>query len=134
MLQVLVTISQKFCCRKEPWGYAKVIYKKRVEKKMNKCPRYFKQWVLIPAEKRREMNKIAHVFLQKYFQVSKQIYVFKEYSRIRLATIYIHHTSTHMHILIWLYDWTLFGSIVWLYNICIASMLFRVITIPISST
>ena len=35
MLQVLVAISQKFCCRKETWGYAKVIYKKkkRVEKK-----------------------------------------------------------------------------------------------------
>ena len=38
MLQVLVAISQKFCCRKEAWGYAKVIQKKdkrkkRVEKK-----------------------------------------------------------------------------------------------------
>jgi hypothetical protein len=30
-----------------------------------------------------------------------------------------------MHILIWLYDSTLFGSEVWLYNICIASMLFH---------
>ena len=28
MLQVLVAISQKFCCRKETWGYAKVIHKK----------------------------------------------------------------------------------------------------------
>jgi hypothetical protein len=37
------------------------------------------------------------------------------------ATIYIHHICTHMHILIWLYDLTLFGSIVWLYNICFAS-------------
>ena len=35
MLQVLVTISQKFCCRKEAWGYAKVIYKKR-EKRIEK--------------------------------------------------------------------------------------------------
>ena len=33
MLQVLVAISQKFCCRKEAWGYAKVIHKKRKEKK-----------------------------------------------------------------------------------------------------
>ena len=33
MLQVLVTISQKFCCRKETWGYAKVIHKKEKEKK-----------------------------------------------------------------------------------------------------
>ena len=29
MLQVLVTISQKFYCKKEAWGYAKVIHKKR---------------------------------------------------------------------------------------------------------
>ena len=59
------------------------------------------------------------MFSCKYFQVSKERYAFKEHSRIRLATIY----STHMHILIWLYDSTLFGSVVWLYNICIASML-----------
>jgi hypothetical protein len=35
MLQVLVAISQKFCCRKEAWEYAKFIHKKekkRVEK------------------------------------------------------------------------------------------------------
>jgi hypothetical protein len=35
------------------------------------------------------------------------------------AIIYIHHISTHIHILIWLYDLTLW-SIVWFYNICIA--------------
>ena len=28
MLQVLVAISQKLCCRKEAYGYAKVIHKK----------------------------------------------------------------------------------------------------------
>ena len=28
MLQVSVAISQKFCCGKETWGYAKVIEKK----------------------------------------------------------------------------------------------------------
>jgi hypothetical protein len=28
MLQVLVVISQKFCCREEACGYAKVIHKK----------------------------------------------------------------------------------------------------------
>ena len=61
MLQILVAISQKFCCRKEAWGYAKVIHKtkerkeKRVEKKMDKCPRYLKQWVLrCPPEKKRD--------------------------------------------------------------------------------
>ena len=65
MLQVLVAISLKFCCRKETWGYAKVIHekrkkrKKRVEKKIDKCPRYLKQWVLRCPPKKREMNKIA---------------------------------------------------------------------------
>jgi hypothetical protein len=35
MLQFLVAISEKFCCRKETWGYAKVIHekKRRKEKK-----------------------------------------------------------------------------------------------------
>ena len=28
MLQVLVAISQMFCCGKKAWGYAKVIHKK----------------------------------------------------------------------------------------------------------
>ena len=32
MLQVLVAISQKFCCIKEAWDYAKVIHKKGIEK------------------------------------------------------------------------------------------------------
>ena len=32
MLQVLVAISQMFCCRKEALGYAKVIHKKREKK------------------------------------------------------------------------------------------------------
>ena len=34
MLQVLVRYLSKFCCRKETWGYAKVIHKK--EKKQKK--------------------------------------------------------------------------------------------------
>jgi hypothetical protein len=45
MLQVLVVISQKFCCREEECGYAKVIHKKEKKKrieKMDKCPRYLK--------------------------------------------------------------------------------------------
>ena len=55
MLQVLVAISQKFYYRKESWGYAKVIHKKRRDEKKNvgKCPRYLKQWVLrCPPEKK----------------------------------------------------------------------------------
>jgi hypothetical protein len=45
--------------QKETWGYTKGIHKKREKlKKMDKCPRYLKQWVLrCPPEK--EMNKIA---------------------------------------------------------------------------
>jgi hypothetical protein len=75
--------------------------KKSIEK-IDKCPRYLKLWVLqCPPEKKKEkMNKIAHVILQNCFQVSKGRYVFKEHSRMRLATINIHYTSTHMHILI----------------------------------
>jgi hypothetical protein len=49
-----------------------------------------KQWILrCPPKKRkrRKMNKIAHVLLQKYFQVSKERYVFKE-------PPYISHTCT----------------------------------------
>jgi hypothetical protein len=51
MLQVLVAICQKFYYRKEARGYAKVIHKKRKEKresigKMDMCLRYLKQWVL----------------------------------------------------------------------------------------
>ena len=36
MLQVLVAISQKFCYKKETWGYAKFIHKKIKEKMMRK--------------------------------------------------------------------------------------------------
>ena len=51
-------------------------------------------------KKRENMNKIAHVVLQSCFQVSKERDIFKEHSRIRLVTKYIHRISTHMHILI----------------------------------
>jgi hypothetical protein len=101
---------------------------------MDKCPNYQNNGYSDARLKKREMNKIAHIFLQSCFQVLKERYVFKEHSRIRLATKYIHYTSTHMHILIWLYDSTLFGSEVWLYNICIASMLFHVFFLPMNST
>ena len=57
MLQVLVTISQKFCCRKETWGYAKVIHKKgkknKRDEKNGQVFEILKQWVLrCPPEKR----------------------------------------------------------------------------------
>ena len=137
MLQVLVAISQKFYCRKEALGYAKVIHKKKMRKNGQVSEISKIMGTQMPARKK-EMNKIAHVLLQSIFWVSKERYIFKEHSRIRLATYiyitYIHHISIHMHILIWLYDLTLFGFKVWLYNICIASMLFHAYSTPISST
>ena len=46
----------KFYYRKETWGYAKVIHKKR--EKMDKCPRYLKQWVLrCPPEKKEKKKR-----------------------------------------------------------------------------
>ena len=98
MLQVPVSISQKFCCRKETWGYAKVIHKKI---KNGQVSEIFKiMGTLMPVWKK-EMNKIAHVLLQRYFQVSNERYVFKEHSRIRLSTIHI-HTHAHFDLIVWL--------------------------------
>jgi len=54
-------------------GYARVIHerKRKSIKKMDKCSRYLKQWVLRcppkKEKKNKEMNKLAHVFLQKIF-------------------------------------------------------------------
>ena len=60
MLQALVAISQKFCYRKETWGYTEVIHKKKEKKRSRKkwtqkCPKFLKQWVLrCPPEKMKE--------------------------------------------------------------------------------
>jgi hypothetical protein len=83
-------------------GYAKVIHKKREKERNRKKWQVFEilknNGYLDVCLKKREMNKIAHVLLQKSFQVSKDRYIFKEQSRIRLATTYIHliypHTCT----------------------------------------
>jgi hypothetical protein len=88
--------------------------------KKDKCPR----------------DKDSPCFLTKFLSSKREIYSSWSKSRIRIS----HHINTyppysiHMHILIWLYDFTLFGSIVWLYNIWSASMLFLIIATPISST
>jgi hypothetical protein len=83
-----MSLLKSFNCKKRGTGYAKVIHKKEKEvlKKMDKCPGYLKQWVLgcLP-EKRRKMNKIAHVFLQKFSKFQSREICFKEHSRIRLA-------------------------------------------------
>ena len=125
---------KSFRCKKEAWVYTKVIKKERDEKKWTSV------WDIenngysdARLKKKKKMNKIAYIYLQSCFQVSKERYVFKKHGRIRLATIYIHHTSIYMHILIWLYDSTLFGSEVWLYNICIASILYA-FSLPMNST
>ena len=70
----------KFYCRKETWGYAKVIHKKRKEKEK----RDEKKWTSVrdienngysdARLKKEKMNKIAHVFLQSCFQVSNERY------------------------------------------------------------
>jgi hypothetical protein len=78
---------------KRSLGYAKVIQKKRRKKEEEKKNRQVSE---ISTEKR-EMNNIAHVFLQRYFYVSKDRYVFKEHSRIRLATI---HTHAHLDLIV----------------------------------
>ena len=66
------------------------------------------------------MNKIAPAFLQKNFQVSKERYVFKEHSRIRLATIYIHHI--HPHTCTSWFDYMTQLSLVPLFNFTIYSL------------
>ena len=71
-------------------SYSKKEGKKRWEK-MDKCPRYLKQWVLRcpPEKKEKEMNKIVHVLLQTFSSFKREI-CFQGESRIRLATIYPH--------------------------------------------
>ena len=63
MLKVLIDISLKVLLQQRDTGlcksYSKVKKKekkkKEIEKKMDKCPRYLKQWVLrCPPEKKRD--------------------------------------------------------------------------------
>jgi hypothetical protein len=87
-------------------------------------------------EKKKNNNKDSPCFIAKFLSSKREIYSSRSKSRIRIS----HHINTyspysiHMHILIWLYDFTLFGSIVWLYNIWTASMLFLVVATPMNST
>ena len=70
-------------------GYAKVISKKRRKEKKKRVKNGHKSvrdienngYSDVRLKKKREenkMNKIAHVLSQKYFQVSRERYVFKE--------------------------------------------------------
>ena len=69
----------KFYCRKETWGYAKVIHKKKRKEKngdekkwIQKCPGYLKQWVLRCPPEKKEMNKIAPILLQMFLSFKKR--------------------------------------------------------------
>ena len=87
----------------EAWAMQELFMKEKEKywEKMDKCPGYWKQWVLRcpPGKKkeREEMNKIAHNFLQKFFKFQTREICFKEHNRISSTTIY---TFTHIHILI----------------------------------
>jgi hypothetical protein len=89
--------SKVSIAEKEAWAMQKLfINKKRKSiEKIDKCPRYPKQWVLRCSPKKREMNKIAYVFLQSIFKFQSRETSFKEHSKIRIATIYIPHTCTY---------------------------------------
>jgi hypothetical protein len=105
-------------------GYAKVIQRKNW--KNGQVSEWLKKWVLRCLPKKREKKRKGWIrwpmFSCKSFQVSKEKYVFKGHSRIRIATIYPSslHTHAHLDLIVWLNSlWA------WLYSICIASMLFR---------
>ena len=86
----------KLCCRKEAWGYAKVIHKKEkkgkkeLKKWTQKCPRYLKQQVLRCPPKKREKNKIAPA-LQQMFLNSKREICFQGAQQNQVS----HHTYIH---------------------------------------
>ena len=102
MFQVLIAISQRFVAKKRHGAMQKLFIKKEEKKRIEK------KWTIVQDIennrysdthlKKEEMNKIAPVLSQKYFQVSRERYVFKEHSRIRIATTDIHliypHTCT----------------------------------------
>ena len=60
MLQVLIAISQKFCCRKEACGYAKVIHKKN--RQVSEILKTMGTQMLAREKReKKEINKIAPV-------------------------------------------------------------------------
>ena len=78
MLEVLVAISQKFCCKRKKHGAMQKLFIKKREKKERVDKMTSVQDIEnngysdASLKKEREMNNIAHVFLQEYFQVSKR--------------------------------------------------------------
>ena len=89
---------EKFCCRKETWGYAKEKIKKEIKKKLKKMDTKMSRILKtmgtkMPAMKKK--RKRDSPCSCKYFKFQKERDVFKEHSRIRLATKNIH---THAHL------------------------------------
>jgi hypothetical protein len=82
---------------------------------------------LMPAWKKKEREDSPCFLCKLFFNCHKRGMFLRSNIRIRFShhiyLSYIHHIPLHMHILIWLYDLTLFRFIVWLYNIWITSML-----------
>jgi hypothetical protein len=100
MLQVLITISQKFYCREEACGYKK---EKRVLEKMDKCPSYQNNGYLDA-----RLRKIIIIYspccpakvFSSFYKKERGMFS-RSRSRIMLATIYIHlppHIHTHAHL------------------------------------
>ena len=99
MLQVPVNVFlEKFQLQKKRHVAMQKLFKEKVLKKWTSVWDIENNGYLDAClKKEKEMNKIAHIFLQKFSKFQSREICFKEHSRIRLATIY---TSTHMHILI----------------------------------
>ena len=78
-----------------------VAMQKLFMKKMDKCLNYqnngYSDARLRKRERKDEYD--SPCFLAKLFPISKEIYVFKEQNRIRLATIYI-HTHAHLNLIV----------------------------------
>ena len=71
MLQILVAISQKFCCSQKRHGAMQKLFIKKKKEKNGQVSKILKTMgTQMPTSKRKEkeeMNKIAHVFLQSCF-------------------------------------------------------------------
>jgi hypothetical protein len=100
----LLLSLKSFVAEKRHGAMQKLFIKKEKKKKREKKVK--KKWTSVQdienngytdacLKRKKEMNKIAPVLSSKCFQVSKERYVFKEQSRIKLATIYIH---THAYL------------------------------------
>ena len=83
--------------QKETWGYAKEkVKKERKKEEVEKTDTKMSGVLETMGTKMPTIKKRDSPCSCKYFKFQQERYIFKEQSRIRLATKY----STHMHILI----------------------------------